>query len=64
MTEQQKRYQKTLWDARKRDPEVDLVLDTTPIRRSNGSDEPPQSHGKSLAKSTNMCWTKIDVANH
>ncbi len=29
MTEQQKRYQDTLKDARERDPEVDLVLDTT-----------------------------------
>jgi hypothetical protein len=29
MTEQQKRYQQTLEDARKRDPEVDLVLDCT-----------------------------------
>ena len=29
MTEQQKRYQYTLRDARKLDPEVDLVLDCT-----------------------------------
>ena len=29
MTEQQKRYQKTLRAARKEDPEVDLVLDCT-----------------------------------
>ncbi len=29
MTEQQKKYQKTLKAARERDPEVDLVLDTT-----------------------------------
>ena len=29
MTEQQKKYQETLKAARERDPEVDLVLDTT-----------------------------------
>ncbi len=29
MTEQQKKYQDTLRDARKLDPEVDLVLDCT-----------------------------------
>ena len=29
MTEQSEKYQKTLKDAHDRDPEVDLVLDTT-----------------------------------
>ncbi len=49
MTEQQKKYQETLKAARERDPQVDLVLDTTPedvnwLRAARRGADPQRPH--------------------
>ena len=68
MTEQSEKYQKTLKAARERDPEVDLVLDTTAedvdwLRAARGD-----GHAKTSDPKRDCCrgwgWSDTITLNH